>query len=252
MEFELLPDFLRWQPPKIEPIIDNELLFPGTKMIVYGPFGIGKSLLCNQIAFDIAGGGRMLNLFQCYPNFVWRIQLELPKALDHKRVVKYTNTNMSKAKIPKNIALSTESYLKLDTDVGIGILYSILEKHPEIKVMVLDPFWKLITGSISDTRDVGNFCDKMDMLVERTNVAVILVTHCRKKVISGRGDIIDLGAEEILGSVRLPGWADSILGMRPLAPDEVELNFNKVRHGEQLIPSVKLQLHRVMIKFVLL
>lgn len=248
MEFQTLSEFLSWEPPKLEDIMSEGLLVPTSKMVIYGPFVIGKSVLANQIAFHIASGSKLFNMFQCYPNFVWRVQLELPKAQDHKRVLKYARANHGK-KPPTNIAFTTTHYLKLDTDAGVNTLHEVLVKHPEIRVVILDPLYKLLTGSITDARDIGSFCDRMDLFINKFNIAIIIVTHTRKRIISGRGDLIDLGAEEILGSNILPGWADTILGLRPMGPDQCQLNFNKVRYGEQLIAPMNVILDRERLRF---
>ena len=252
MQAERLDEFLLWQAPNLPQIISSRLLIHGGTMVIYGAFGVGKSLLANQLAFTIAKGEKFFSL-DTSPSTVLYVQTEMPKSEFQHRVKKF----VKHAGIPKGIYLSTEYYLKLDKEEYLSQLALVLEgitkrDGKSIDVLILDPLYSLLTGSISDSQDMEKFTDGMKRLGAANGHATIVVTHTRKSLLSAKGERIDFGAEEILGSIILPAWADSIVGMMDLGMDTVELRFDKHRHSPSRISPVKVKLDRDRLQFNLI
>lgn len=147
---------------------------------------------------------------------------------------------------PKNMMFSTEFDLKLDKESGVQSLANELVKHPEIDFIWIDPLIKCISGNISDSQAMTKFCDNVDLIINKYKVAFGIATHTRKTVLSKMGEKIDLGAEEILGSNVLPGWADSIVAIKPKIGgiDMIDMQFQKIRYSEHFLPPLALHFDR--------
>ena len=147
-------ELIGWQPPATASIIEEGILLPETRLIIFGPAKAWKSMLSLHTAFTLANG---LDWFgyktaKCLP---FKFQAELPKAIDRKRVIKYSKGLNS---YPSNLLFKTATYAKLDTGYGIGALdrdiQVIKSRFPDQHlVLILDPLYLLMSGHIVDEYD---------------------------------------------------------------------------------------------------
>ncbi len=90
----ILGDFLGWQPPPLETIIGQGIMYKGSKAIIYGRYKSLKSMLALRLGISIASGTDWLG-FETTPHGipVIYLQLEIPQALLHRRVLKMLNSS---------------------------------------------------------------------------------------------------------------------------------------------------------------
>jgi len=244
MEATSHADFMKWKAPPIVNIVGNDHLLTDTSFnVLYGPTGIYKSHMVNHLAHCIAYGKPWL-AFPTTKNMVWVIQLELSKPMWQKRIRKYMKGHGLIAPCA-NILLSTEHYLKLDSPAGGQQIVSIINQHPDIRVVIIDPILPTISGKISDSQDVSKFMDNMLALKFDHGLAVIIVCHTRKAHSTLKGEKVDFGVEEILGSMQFSAMTNTVIGMRPTGgEDNLLLTFDKTRDSENKYPMMKLHFDR--------
>jgi len=247
-----------WEPAhNADELISNGLLSPGSRMIYFGGPKSWKTILAQHTAFCLATGRDWLGFHTriCIP---FKLQVELPKAIEKKRVLKYSNamlqlTGRPDLASPPNMYFRTDNYIKLDTPAGVKSLEQNLDlisrRYPHNTiVLILDPVYKLITGHIEDSYDVQRLLDHLDLMMGQFNLAIILVHHARKSRISNDGSIVDLGAEESTGSRYLANWCDTMIQLRLVNPREsqveVMLNFVHTRNAEEDLPNIKVKWER--------
>ena len=242
---------LDWQPPIQSALIENGILLPETRVVIFGPAKAWKSMLSLHTAFALASGSDWFG-FKTSAATTLKYQAELPKSLDRDRVAKYARGANS---YPPNVFFKT-SYerVKLDTPWGTASLARDIE---EVKsrapnqhlVLILDPLYKLLAGRISDEYDVKKLQDNLDDLKSRYNFSIIIIHHSRLSRVDSSGVIIDLGSEEVMGSSYWNNWCDTMIRVKLLNPytgaDKVELSFVLARNTETILPKLHIQWSRV-------
>lgn len=256
---DTVQSLFNWKPPVRKSIIEQGVLLPETQMILFGPSKSWKSILANHTAFCIANGDNWFG-FKTAKCVVFRYQIELPKAVDRRRVVKYSagaEGRLSDNK-PKNLYFKTNTYIKLDSTFGLASLdkdiQEILTKHPnEHLVLIIDPLYKIMSGRITDEYDVRKLTDNLDILKNKYGLTLILVHHTRLTRILQDGSEIDLGAEDMLGSAVLTWWCDIALKLRVLNPrtgrDKIRMTFEIPRHAEDVLPILEFKWDRTNLQF---
>lgn len=235
---ENIQQLLSWQPENRDSIIDGGILLPETRLMIFGQAKAWKSMLSLYTAFTIANG---LNWFdyKTTKSVILKYQVELPKAIDRNRVAKFAKGVNS---YPSNIFFKTpEDRIKLDTSWGLN---SISKDIEELKrrcpdqhiVLILDPLYKLMAGHISDEYDVKKFQDNLDELKDKHHLSIIIIHHSRLTRVDSGGEVVDLGAEEIMGSSYWNNWCDTMIRVKLLNPftgsNEVAVSFSLYRNSE--------------------
>lgn len=245
MDFIRIKDLLSFKLPEIPCIISSKILPVQGKMIIYGPYGKGKSIMAYQIGVSIASGTRLW-LFDVVPQPTLLIQAEMSVYEMQDR----SNDFSKYTTIPDDFYLSIlRPELKLNREDGKQWLTYILQQHPYLRVIIIDPLINCLAGKLNDDESMGRFRDNMNIITRDYNVAVIVVHHSRKTQLSSDGEPIDMGAEEMIGSTILPAWADTILGLRVIGTDIIQLNFNKTRSAKTRLDPLRLTLDRDKVLF---
>ena len=247
MSIDTIHELINWQPSDQQSIISSGILLPQTRMIVFGLPKAWKSMLALHTSFVLSTGSDWFGYktTKCLP---FKLQAELPKAVDRLRVIKYF-VNLR----PPNLLLETANYLKLDSGYGAAALDKSLQqienRFPgQHIVLILDPLYKLLSGHITDEYDVRKLLDNLDAAKERHNLTIIIIHHSRLTRVDSSGSIIDLGAEEMMGSSYLNNWCDTAVQVKLLDPHtgkkKVRVSFELVRHAETILPSFELEWSR--------
>lgn len=241
MSIESIQQLLSWSPKKQDSIIEGGILLPETRLMIFGQAKAWKSMLSLYTAFALANG---LNWFDYKTTKAvpLKYQIELPKAIDRDRVAKFAKGVNS---YPSNMFFKTpQERIKLDTSWGMASLNKDIE---EIKrrcpdhhiVLILDPLYKLMAGHISDEYDVKKFQDNMDELKDKHHLSIIIIHHSRLTRVDSSGDVVDLGAEEAMGSSYWNNWVDTMIRVKLLNPftgsNEVEVTFPLVRNAQTIL-----------------
>lgn len=242
MSIDSIHELISWQPPVQEAIIEEGILLPETRMIIFGPAKSWKSMLSLHTAFCLANGTDWFGYktTKCLP---FKYQVELPKAIDRKRVMKYARGINS---YPNNLFFKSAIYSKLDSGYGISSLdrdiQQVEARSPNQHiVLILDPLYLFMSGHITDEYDVRKLLDNWDEMREKHHLTLIIIHHSRLTRVDSSGAIIDLGPEEAMGSSYFNNWADTMMKVKLLNPhtgaNRVEMSFELTRHAETILPS---------------
>ena len=245
---ENLHQLIEWQPPEISSIIGDGILLPETRLIIFGPAKTWKSMTTIHTAFTLATGKHWFGhaTANCVPLL---LQLEIPKAVFRKRVVKYAKGADS---YPRNLFFMTEHYLKLDTSFGLATISKALDIVSRVCpnqhiVFIVDPLYKIVSGHINDPRDAQTLQDNFDQLKEKYHCSIIIVHHEGKQVITSEG-VVDRGPEAMMGSSYWNNWCDTAMSTELLNPlgeaNRVEMKFELVRHAETVLEGFHIRWDR--------
>lgn len=216
-------------------------------MIIFGPAKSWKSILALHTAYCISTGKDWFG-FETAKSTTFKYQVELPKAIDRKRVMKYMNGDR-----PSNMLFKTAPYSKVDTSFGKSSLENdikiVKSRCPDTHVvLILDPIYLLVSGHISDDYDIKRLLDNLNDIKAKCGVSLIVIHHSHKTRVDNAGNVIDLGSEEIMGSSYFNNWADTMVRLKLLNPfsgsNKVEMSFGLVRHAEASLPSIEFEWKR--------
>ena len=239
-----LNELIAWTPPHQQYIISHGLLLPQTKMIMFGKFQTWKSMLAIHTTFCI-GTGKDWFGFRTYKSPVLYTQIEIPQTQFRSRVMKYTLGNKATA---DNVWFATEHYIKLDKGFGISELEKELS-HTKPGVLLVDPIYKVVSGRMTDEYDMRQFMDRMDLLMDKYRFALILIHHDRKMQLV-EGEYVSAGAEDMFGTSIFIDWCDTSIRTRTTSIDgEVILTFEKVRHADEELKPITIQINRADLTF---
>jgi len=236
-------ELLNWSPTPQQSLIGRGLchiLLPETKLIIFGEAETWKSMLTIDIAYKLSTGADWLG-YNTAKSLVYLLQTEIPQLQLKRRIVKYIRGNG----ISLNGAtpwLCTEIYTKLDKGWGFGELDKELERvfgsNQEVKpVLIIDPIYAVVSGKLSDSYDMGQFRDRLQALIAKYHLAIILVHHTRKPEHS-EGMKFSYGADDMYGDGGWYWWCDSVI-RTDIGSKETELmlTFEKLRHNEEDKPK---------------
>ena len=242
-----------WIPPKQDNLIEYGILLPETKMLYFGPAKLAwKSNLAIHTAYCLAKGIDWFGFktAKCLP---YTIQIESPKALFRERMIKYGQNDQ----MPRNMLFTTTHNLKIDTSWGLAHLLTLgkraQDRFPDLSlVFILDPMYKIMAGKLTEDYDIRRFEDNIDEARVKLGAAFIIIHHPRLTRVSGSGEVIDLGAEEMFGSSMLMNWADTIVKIKSLNPmtgkDHVRLSFDLCKNTTTLLPDLELRWSRATLQ----
>jgi hypothetical protein len=221
-------------------------------MMMFGAAGTWKTINTLHLAYCI-GQGRDWFGYKTNSATVFSHQVELPKALHKERYSKYRIGNQSRS---KNVFFMTpEDDVLLDTTFGVGELdkniAEVLRRsdNPKLPIVcILDPLYLYMSGHISDEYDVRKFQRNVNALRRKYNATFIIIHHARLTRVDGAGQVVDLGAEEIMGSSYWNNWLDTIVRIKLINPfsgsDTVQMSFGKTRNSQVFHAGFTVKWHR--------
>lgn len=218
-------------------VLSDGLMFAKSKVILYGRYKSMKSMLALRFMLSCATGKPWLG-FRTPPEGLRALylQLEIPELLLQDRI--QTMLGESTDEIKEEPILWSEAFLKMDTPDGFRKVEKELERHKP-SVLIVDPLYKLLTGNISDPHHIGMFLDNMDRLIAKYEISLMILSHGRKQLpVQGSNEIQALGSDDLLGSVLLSAWPDSIMRVAK-KEDEIRVDFDIVRHARRQLQPAK-------------
>lgn len=245
MQVETTADMLSWQHPSTPQLISSGVLLPGTRMILFGKAGIGKSMAAMDLAFQLSVGGDWMGL-QCCQCSVMVVQVEVPKAEFQVRLAKYVCAN---ALVPDDsLTWATEPYFKISAAGHLGQLKAVMDKHKP-QVLILDPIYKMIAGDISKNDNVQRLLDDLDLIQAKHNTALVLIGHTRKLNTSVPLDMV-VWEDELIGGKFFINWCDTAVVMLPDSKrDRFVMDFRKVRHAATIVPTTTVWFDRSTLRY---
>ena len=176
------------------------------------------------------------------PTDVLYVQVEISEPMLHVRLKKMTGgTGNSKFHVV------TEAFLKLDKGNHIVELREIIGRDKP-RVIFIDPFYKVLSGDVSQQPDVTKLLDNIDVLIAEMGCSVILLAHTRK----GRYEDKRQGdSDDLLGSVVLDAWPDAIIKVERdnETSNHLKVLFEVLRHAPDDVNPVELTFHRATLDF---
>jgi len=176
-DIENLADVFGNLPP-LAPILIDGILRNGHKMLLAGPSKAGKSFMLLQLAIAIAEGNKWLGR-KCQQGRVLYINLELDRASAlHRTQFLYEKQNIS------NPNLKDIDFWHLRGKAqAMNILTPRLirrARDKEYTAIILDPIYKVITGSENEASEMASFCNQFDAICTELSAAFIYCHHHSK------------------------------------------------------------------------
>jgi RecA-family ATPase len=239
-------NYLTLNFPHPPDIIGSGIMPVCSKMVLFGPPKKGKSILINQLVLDICNGKRWLG-FQTTMVSILYINMEIPHWQWQKRFDKRCKAhNMV---LTDQVILVAQKWLKLDQPDGQSELENIIS-YMQPQVVILDPWYRLLSESVTDDKSVLAATDFMDRMIDTYKVAFLICHHTRKAKITQHG-ILDAGFEEMAGSSNLYRWVDSVVYLNPITQNgEKSQLFFAVRLGDDAIVPLNLEMDRKGLGFI--
>ncbi len=216
------------------------VIFPGILpqrggMVIVGIAGVGKSILSNEIAIDLAFGNPIFGRFPvAVPQRVLILQTENEEEEFHKRLTAMTAVRG----VPKGLVHIRESLDRLDLHQERD-RQEILRYMQAIRatVLILDPLATFHVGNENDNVHMRLTLDHAKEICRKVGAACIVLHHFGKlKDGQDHDDIM----ERIRGASGIRDWADSIMGVIKSREEEdatvLKVIFAKVRAGKHIPP----------------
>lgn len=229
MDIKSLNDLVLWNPPSVKFYIGQGVLSEGSKLILFGSPKIGKSVLIQQLGFNLVTHSPWLGL-PTEPASVLYFQAEIAARLFRGRILKMWGNFRG----PHKFNYWTDTVIpppKLDTDFGMKQISSALSRFKPM-VLIIDPLYRFVAAMNMDS--LQRFADNLDRLIDQYATTIVVVSHPRKTQIDSAGASVNFGTEELWGPRILEWYFDSILYLQGDI-DEVdrELSFT-LRNSETL------------------
>lgn len=252
-----LTQLLAWQPPyRPDTIIEDSLLLPETALLMFGSAKSWKTMHSTHLAFCLATGSPWFG-YTTRRCTVLKEQVELPKFQDKVRVEKYSRLNST---TPANIFFKTpDDRLYLDTTFGqqafIKDVIEVQKRTPNTEdplVCIVDPVYHLMKGSVSDEQDVKKLQANLQEIRSKYHVTFVIIHHARLGKTDAGGAVVDMGAEEIMGSSLWNNWCDTMVRFQLLNPysgsDTTKVTFSYHRNAQQFHPAFIVKWHRATLE----
>lgn len=239
-------EFMDWKPVYPKSIIGGGVLREGTKAVMFGMYKSLKSMLGLNLAFSVADGVPWLDLSTAQTSTLY-IQAEDPEALFHERFHEMgLNWEGFQGNHDLPIFLHSDLSFKLDSSAGLKRTHELIEQS-EAGLLIIDPIYKIMSGSMLDVNHVIHFVDAIDSLISQYNLTVLLLHHTRKSTPMAAtvpNTEAAWGADDLYGSVVFPAWFTSVLRVsrkkRPdLQHELLTVNFDVVRYAKRPLEELE-------------
>lgn len=258
---ENFAEFMRWMPPPVTSIISNGILDYQSRLVIFGKYKSWKSMLSMDLAFCLSTGTPWFG-FSITRVPVLLVQVEIGKAAFQKRFKKYVKFHNISYTDPNYLHLLSSPYGfkfdqaydldKLDKWVGRQRQLLNLDKDSP-QVIIIDPLFKSMSGDTNAPSEVSKFLNNIDFLILKHNCSFIIDHHERKSVIISSG-VLDRGAENVSGALRVIDWCDGAIELTLLSDtsqySEVKLTFMAMRNTEEFLEPFYIKCVRDNLSFL--
>lgn len=190
----ILPDFVSWDKvcdnlPELPPEVIEGVLKQGHKMCLTGSSKAGKTIIIMQLCVALAEGRKWLNYFQCKQCKVLYINLEIDAACCLDRFNRIITALEWSQHHKDNLLIWNLRGKVPPPDLFVEELITRL-KDTDIKVVVIDPIYKIINGDENNSEEIKRFAERIDRICEETKCSIIY-NHHHTKGSQVNKDIID-------------------------------------------------------------
>ena len=201
-----------------KPIVEG-IIYGGENVLLVAPKKSAKTILSLQIAIAAAAGSTLAGRWRVpRAHAVTYVAMEgSPAALQ----VAYVRRLLRHMQLPAPVTMELviTPHLLLDTADGYADLKAIVAAtRPDL--LVLDPMYKLVSGSLKDDERVGIMTNRLAELTASNGHATLIDHHEHRPKRDEWGMAVSEGDEAYFGSYKIGAWVDRSLTM----------HFNKKQH----------------------
>lgn len=204
-------------PPEPSPVLIDNTLRQGHKMILCGPSKAGKSFALMELAISIAEGMSLGVWDKCKQGKVLYINMEIDRAscIDRFLRIYKDGYGMTVEKDTHKENINIWSLRGFSRPLSELADYIIDKAGTDYAAIIIDPLYKVMDGDENSNSDVARMVSHFDRIVRETGAAIIYAHHFAKGT-GGDRQAIDRGA----GAGTYARDADAYLTMTQL--DEPE------------------------------
>lgn len=219
-EFESLAEMFEEDPPLAPVLIDN-VLRRGHKMLIAGPSKAGKSFALMEMCIAIAEGIPWFG-FNCERGKVLYINMELDRPSAYKRFKDIYRGMGIRPDHVNNIHIWNMRGHSIPMDKLTPKLIRRAQKE-KFDAVIIDPIYKVLTGSENDAEQMAKFTNNFDKVAAELGTSVIYCHHHSKGAQGGKSSM-----DRSSGSGVFARDPDAILDLIEL---EVTDNLRKMQEG---------------------
>lgn len=211
--------------PELAPELIGGLLREGHKMLIAAPSKAGKSFLLQELAVCIAEGRPWLG-HEVRRGRVLYVNLELD-AVSCKHRFRDIYRAMGGGSHGQDVLVLNLRGRSVPLDRLAPTLIRRY-KDRQLRAMIIDPIYKVITGDENAASDMALFCNLFDSIATECGCAIVYSHHFSKGAASKYGNAVDRAS----GSGVFARDPDAILSMSELKADEGKVaTYRAVRPG---------------------
>lgn len=186
--FENFKDIFNDPPPK-KPVLIENVMRRGHKMIISGQSKAGKSFAALELAFAIAEGMKWFGHW-CTKGKVLFVNMEVDGAsLDDRLINVYKAFGKTTDGHMENITLW---HLRGVEGVSLKTLTEELirrTKEQNYSCIIIDPIYKIMTGDENSNGDMARMLTTLDRVAREAGASVVFVHHFSKGIAGDRSSI---------------------------------------------------------------
>lgn len=208
-----------------EPSSDDELAGPllmrGSRLVLGGHTGEGKTTLALQLAAAIATGTEFLG---------WPTRQGRVLVIDAEQGLRTIQRRLREAGLDTTDRvdyLRAPDGLRLDTDGGDHTALEAVLAAGRYDLVLADPLYKLHGGDSNDERQAVDLMRRLDAWREQYGFALVLPVHCRKTPVGAK-----FGIQEFFGSTAYLRGAEVVIGLQRVRAGYSYLHWLKDRDGD--------------------
>jgi hypothetical protein len=165
-------------PHELTPVLIEDTLRVGHKMLIAGPSKAGKSFLLMELAVAIASGSDWLGK-RCKRGKVLYINFEIDR---NSFLTRFDEIFEAKGINRKDAETIKVWNLRGKTPPLNELAPRLIRRIRSIgfSAIILDPIYKVLTGDENNARDMAAFCNQFDFIASETGASIIYVHHHSK------------------------------------------------------------------------
>lgn len=196
--------------PELNPALIEGVLRVKDKMLLAGPSKAGKSFLLTELCAAFANGTTWLG-FQCRKSKVLYVNLEITVKSTKVRFYDVFNA-LGLRNIDMVVPWNLKGHGKPLAHLKKALIRRI--KKNNVEVVIIDPIYKVMMGDENNARDISEFTNALDSIIEEAGVSIIYCHHHSKGSQAGKRSIDRASGSGVFGRD-----ADAIVDMIELEVD---------------------------------
>lgn len=208
-------------PEKKSDQLLGELLIRGSRLVIGGQTGEGKTTLALSIVAAVAMGREFLG---------WTGVGGRALVLDAEQGLKTVKRRLTELRLDGADEVDYARLpdgLSLDQDQAHTAAVEKLLAVGDYSVVLADPLYKLHSGDSNDERQAVDLMRRFDAWRETYGFALVLPVHCRKTPAGAK-----FSQQEFFGSTAYLRGAEVVIGLKRLRAGYSQLHFFKDRDGD--------------------